>query len=309
MESICFHDLAHLEELIDHAEDYVLCEEASELLGDPHIYCLEVRWFAIFLQLHQNEVAQIGPQVVHPEQSHLRGHLQLLLPQEETLLTKLLDALINECRWLLIWLHGIPQFVFGLPQYFSAGEDILPGHHERYTLSLRIGAARSTVREKRGVVLHDEVIDVFLHAVQSVLVHLIYVIVQVCGRLALLYRVGRLLEDFPVVEGACAEEPPLVGLVGLEVDLLRHDGGLVLEHFFACVADDAHFVHCQLELVLPVLGGREDADGVAALDLLLDEPAAHFGLAGVAALLLVELVEPEHAQNNAGGVVNYKRGS
>jgi len=48
LESICFDDLAQLEELIDHAEDYVLCEEATKLLGNPHIYCLEVRWFVIF---------------------------------------------------------------------------------------------------------------------------------------------------------------------------------------------------------------------------------------------------------------------
>jgi len=108
-------------------------------------------------------------------QGHLRHYLHRMLKQEEALLTELLDALMDQLSWLLIWLHWIPQFIFGLPLYFVARKDIFARYHD---IGLLSGARwMSPIFKQCGVIFHDEVIDIFLYTIQCVFVHLIIVIV------------------------------------------------------------------------------------------------------------------------------------
>lgn len=56
---------------------------------------------------------------------------------------------------------------------------------------------------------------------------------QVDRSFPLLDRIGRLLESLLAVVGARSEQTTLIRLVRFEVNLLRHDGRLVLKHLFA----------------------------------------------------------------------------
>jgi hypothetical protein len=105
------------------------------------------------------------------------------------------------------------------------------------------------------------------------------------------------------------KQAPLEGLGGVEENLLRHEGLLVLEHLLVRVPDKTQLVDVDLGFVLKVLEHSEDTEGITDADIVLAEPGSEdLLLATRLTTRVLVIVQPEHAGDYTSRVIDYVDG-